>query len=238
MANISSTSSVSSSSDLFAAINAANSAGSSTSASTAAAQEDRFLKLLVTQLQNQDPLNPMDNAQFTTQMAQISTVTGIEKVNQTLGSMIDSVASSQNVQSAAMIGKSVMVAGSKLVLTSSTTNGVTSSSSLGGIKLDSAADQVTLTIKDSSGKVQSTQTLGAQAAGTFNSSWDGMTDDKTSAPAGTYSVSVSATQGGKAVVATTLQLGTVSALTRSGSSYLLDLGSLGSVALADVQQIL
>jgi flagellar basal-body rod modification protein FlgD len=192
----------------------------------------------VTQLQNQDPLNPMDNAQFTTQMAQISTVTGIEKLNTTLNSMIDSVASSQNVQTAAMIGKNVMVAGSQLVLVSSTTNGVTTTTSLGGIKLDSAADQVTVTIKDSTGTVQSTQTLGAQAAGVFNYSWDGTTDAKTAAAAGTYTVSVKATQGSNTVVATPLQLGTVSALTRSGTGYLLDLGSLGSVAMTDVQQIL
>ena len=238
MANVNSTTSTSSASDLFAAINAANSAGSTTTTSTAQAQEDRFLKLLVTQLQNQDPLNPMDNAQMTSQMAQISTVTGIEKLNATLGSMIDSVATSQNVQSAAMIGKAVLVEGGKLVLVSSTTDGVTSTTSLGGIKLDGAADQVTLTIKDASGNVQSTQKLGAQEAGTFNYTWDGKTDAETTAAAGTYTVSVSATQGGKTVVATPLQLGTVSALTRSGSDFLLDLGSLGTVKLTDVQQIL
>ena len=235
MATVQSTSSAA---DLFASINAANTAGTTTTTSATQEAEDRFLKLLVTQLQNQDPLNPMDNAQMTTQMAQISTVTGIEKLNTTLSSMIDSVATSQNVQSAAMIGKAVLVEGSQLALVSSTTNGVTSSTSLGGIKLDGAADQVTLTIKDGSGNVLSTQKLEAQEAGVFNFVWDGKTDAGTTAAAGTYSVSVSATQGNNKVTATPLQIGTVSALTRSGSDFLLDLGSLGTVKLSDVQQIL
>ena len=235
------TTSATSSSTVFDAINTANGVGTTTS--NANATQDRFLKLLVTQLQNQDPLNPMDNAQMTTQLAQISTVTGIDKLNTTLSSMIDSVASSQNVQSAEMIGKSVLVAGSKLVLSSSTEKDstgkeVTTKTAVGGIKLASAADSVTLTVKDSSGNVVSVQNLGAQKAGVFNYSWDGTTDAKTIAADGTYSISVSALQGTNKVEATAMQFGTVSALVRSGSTFLLDLGSLGKVALADVQQIL
>ena len=225
-------------STVFDAINTANGVGSTTTTSTTDAAQDRFLKLLVTQLLNQDPLNPMDNAQMTTQLAQISTVTGIEKLNTTLSSMIDSVAISQNVQSAAMIGKSVLVAGSQLVLSSSTTSGVTTKSAVGGVTLAGPADSVTVTIKDSSGNVQSVQNLGAQSAGTFNFSWDGKTDAETTAADGTYTISVSALQGGNKVEATALQFGTVSALIRSGSTFLLDLGSLGNVALTDVQQIL
>lgn len=235
------TTSATSSSTVFDAINTANGVGTTTS--NANATQDRFLKLLVTQLQNQDPLNPMDNAQMTTQLAQISTVTGIDKLNTTLSSMIDSVASSQNVQSAEMIGKSVLVAGSKLVLSSSTEKDstgkeVTTKTAVGGIKLASAADSVTLTVKDSSGNVVSVQNLGAQKAGVFNYSWDGTTDAKTIAADGTYSITVSALQGTNKVEATAMQFGTVSALVRSGSTFLLDLGSLGKVALSDVQQII
>lgn len=91
----------------------------------------------------------------------------------------------------------------------------------------SAADSVTVTIKDSSGKVQSVQNLGEQKAGVFNFSWDGKTDAGTTAADGTYTISVSAVQSGKAVEATALQFGTVSALVRSGTTFLLDLGSLG-----------
>ena len=235
------TTSATSSSTVFDAINTANGVGTTTS--NANATQDRFLKLLVTQLQNQDPLNPMDNAQMTTQLAQISTVTGIDKLNTTLSSMIDSVASSQNVQSAEMIGKSVLVAGSKLELSSSTAKDstgkdVTTKSAVGGVKLAGAADSVTVTVKDSSGNVVSVQNLGAQKAGVFNYAWDGTTDAKTTAADGTYTISVSALQGTNKVEATAMQFGTVSALVRSGSTFLLDLGSLGKVALSDVQQII
>src|SRR3990172_2141446 len=79
-------------------------------------QEDRFLKLLVTQMKNQDPLNPLDNAEVTSQMAQLSTVSGIEKLNTTLQAMSSSFASSQSLQAAGMIGRSVLAPGSSLSL--------------------------------------------------------------------------------------------------------------------------
>ena len=223
--------STTSSADLFASINAANSTGNTaTKSSTTQAAEDRFLKLLVTQLKNQDPLNPMDNAQMTSQLAQINTVSGIEKLNTTLATLVDSFSSSQAIQSAGMIGKSVLVAGSQLSLASG--------QAFGGVKLASAADQVTLNILDSSGKVLQTQNLGAQNAGTFDFAWDGKTDTGAASADGTYKFSVTATQGGNKVVADTLQIGTVTALVRSNSGFLLDLGALGTVDFKNVQQIL
>lgn len=116
MATVQSTS-ASSASDVYAAINTANNS-STTTTSAAEEQQNRFLTLLVTQLKNQDPLNPMDNAQMTTQLAQMSTVTGIEKLNTTLNSLVESLASTQAGEASAMIGKSVMVPGSQLKLSS------------------------------------------------------------------------------------------------------------------------
>lgn len=220
-----------SSSDVFAAINAAGKKSSTaTGASTTQESQDRFLKLLVTQLKNQDPLNPMDNAQVTTQLAQINTVTGIDKLNTTLGTLLESFSSSQAIQSAGMIGKNVLVAGSQLSLAQG--------QSFGGVKLAGAADQVSLKILDASGNVLQTQNFGARPAGTFDFVWDGKTDTGATAPDGTYKFSVTATQGDKKVVADTLQIGTVSALVRANSGFLLDLGALGTVDFKDVQQIL
>ena len=226
MATVQSTSTAT---DPFAAINAA---GKSATASTSAVadQQDRFLKLLVTQLKNQDPLNPMDNAQMTSQLAQMSTVSGIEKLNATLNSLVDSVGNSQSMQAADMIGKSVLVPGSQLALS----NGV----AYAGINLAAAADQVTLTILDRTGNVIQTQKLGAQAAGVLDVGWDGMTDAGTKAADGTYKFTVDAVQGGNAVTVDALQIGTVSALVRSKSGFLLDLGALGTVDFKNVQQIL
>ena len=81
--------------------------GGTLASSTADESQDRFLKLLVTQMRNQDPMNPMDNAQVTSQMAQISTVTGIEKLNDTMQAMNASTLQSQTLQGAAMLGRTV-----------------------------------------------------------------------------------------------------------------------------------
>jgi len=225
MAAVQGTSTVS---DPFAVINATGK--SKTSTTTVEDPQDRFLKLLVTQLKNQDPLNPMDNAQMTSQLAQMSTVSGIEKLNTTLNTLVDNLGSSQSMQAADMIGKSVLVPGSQLALKSGT--------AFAGIKLASAADQVTLKVLDSTGTVIQTQKLGEQKAGVLNIAWDGTTDAGVKAADGAYAFTVEATQGSNQVTVEALQIGTVSALVRSTSGFLLDLGALGQVDFKDVQQIL
>ena len=208
---------------------ALNGSTSTTTKTAAEDQQDRFLTLLVTQLKNQDPLNPMDNAQMTSQMAQMSTVSGIEKLNTTLNSLVDNIGTSQSMQAASMIGKGVLVPGSGLTLSDG--------AAYAGINLESAADQVTLKIMDSSGNVIQTEKLGAHEAGVFNIGWDGKLADETTAPAGNYTFSVEAVQGGNTVTATALQVGTVSALTRTSSGFQLDLGSLGTVDFSDVLEV-
>lgn len=219
-----------SSTDPFAGLNAATKTGKAASGPTTEDPQDRFLKLLVTQLKNQDPLSPMDNAQMTSQLAQMSTVSGIEKLNTTLTSLVDGFANSQSMQAAGMIGKSVLAAGSQLPLSST--------GAFGGVALSGAADQVKVTILNAAGQVMQTQDLGARAAGVFNFAWDGMTDADTRAPDGAYTFKVAATRGGENVAAETLQIGTVSALVRSQSGFLLDLGALGTLDFKNVQQIL
>ena len=216
--------------DPYAAINGTASSSSSKTTSAMAEQEDRFLKLLTTQLRNQDPLNPMDNAQMTSQLAQMSTVSGIEKLNTTLNTLVDSFGNNQSMQAASMIGKSVLVPGSQLSLS----NGL----AFGGVNLSENADQLKIQIIDSTGKVVQTQDLGAQKAGVINCAWDGKDDTGAKLADGTYKISVQALRGGEKVTADALQVGTVSALVRSGGGFLLDLGALGRVGFDTVQQIL
>ena len=216
--------------DPYAAINAAAASAKDTATSSTDEAQDRFLKLLVTQLKNQDPLNPMDNAQMTSQLAQMSTVTGIEKLNSTLNTLVGDIGSSQSMQAAGMIGKTVLVPGKNLTLSKS--------EAYAGVNLANDADQVTLKIMDSTGAVIQTQKLGAHDAGIFNIAWDGSTDAGAKAADGAYTFSVEAVQGETKVTADALQVGTVSALVRSQGEFLLDLGSLGRVGFNDVQQIL
>lgn len=226
MANVSS---VGSASDILAALNT-KSSSSTNASSTNQDVQDRFLNLLVAQLKNQDPLNPMDNAAVTSQLSQISTVSGIEKLNESLATLLNSYTDSQSIQAAGLIGKNVLAPGKALTLANGQAGG--------GVNLAEVADSVTLTILDSKGNVVQKQNLGAHQAGSFAFVWDGMTDAGTAAPAGNYSFSVGAVRGSDKVTADTLQIGTVSALVRGKSGFQLDLGALGLVDFSKIQQIL
>lgn len=214
--------------DIFANINGTK---KTSSTSTTAEMEDRFLTLLMTQIKNQDPLNPMDNAAVTTQLAQLNTVNGIEKLNATLSQLLSGYNEAQGMQAAGIIGKNVMVAGNSLPLAAGKT-------AFGGASLAAAADKVTLTIKDASGKLVQSKELGAQEAGIMYFSWDGKDEAGNTLSEGKYTFAIEATAAGKKVDATAMKIGTVSAVTRSKDGFILDMGTLGDVAFKDVQQIL
>ena len=207
---------------------AVNGTGQKT-ASAATEAQDRFLKLLTTQLKNQDPLNPMDNAQMTSQLAQISTVDGIEKLNATLQKLLSSSVDAEALQSAALVGHQVMVAGGGLQLGDD--------GAVGGVELGANADQVIVTIKDVNGIVMNTVNLGKLDAGVHDFTWDGKNDAGVKAVNGAYSISVTATQGANKVTATALQLAGVQNINRSSQGVSLNLGSLGLVTLSDIKQI-
>lgn len=215
---------------LFASMNAT--AASSTSASAAAAStQDRFLKLLVTQMKNQDPLNPMDNAQVTSQMAQLSTVSGIDKMNTTLQALNASMTSNQTVQATGMIGHGVLVAGKGVDL-------VAGGTGLGGFELAQKAEGAVVSIYDKAGTLVKNIDLGAQPAGVTKWQWDGTDNGGASAATGSYTFEVNTLQGGKSVAATSLQFGMVNSVTQSAQGVALSVGSLDGVALSQVKQIL
>ena len=218
-----------SSANILAALNSGGSSSSAAGESATDEIQNRFLTLLVTQLKNQDPLNPLDNTEITSQLAQMSTVRGVEQLNTTLSSLVDSLADTQAMQAASLIGKTVLVPGSHLTLA----NG----SAYGGIDLAKAAEQVVVSIVDASGNVVQTQNLGANEAGNLVFSWDGATSSGGTAADGSYTFKVSATNGKTAVSAEALQAGTVSALVRSNGGFQLDLGRLGAYGFDDVQQV-
>ncbi|MBL8408176.1 MAG: flagellar hook assembly protein FlgD [Candidatus Accumulibacter sp.] len=221
--------SVNSSSDVFAAINAQSKAGTADASSSSEEVQNRFLKLLVTQLKNQDPLNPLDNAAVTTQISQISTVTGIENLNATMQTLLSNFNDGQSMQAAGLLGKRVLVPGSRLALSDGEAGG--------GANLAGPADKVTLSILDAAGKVVQSRNLGAREAGSFSFTWDGQTDAGTAAPPGNYSFSITAVRGSESVAAETMQLGTVSALVRDKGAFQLELAGLGRVDFNKVQQI-
>ena len=211
-------------SNLFATYGAKNTAKPATDD-----LQDRFLKLLVTQMKNQDPLNPLDNAQVTSQLAQISTVNGIEKLNATIETMASSFNAGQSLQAANMIGKDVLVPGSVLQ--------VAGGGGIFGVDLAQAADQVKVTIHDASGRAIRTMDLDPQAAGPLALAWDGKTADGAQAADGFYSISVSALRGDQKVDAQPLAFGSVQSVSQGNEGVRLNVGTLGTVGLTDIKQI-
>jgi flagellar basal-body rod modification protein FlgD len=209
---------------------AATPAATSTASSQLAATQDRFLALLVAQMKNQDPLNPMDNAQVTSQMAQLSTVSGINQLNATVQALSASMASSQSLQATSMIGHAALVPGTEIDMAKGSSNAA--------VELSQAADKVTVTISDSKGNVVRTLELGAQDAGVVGFKWDGMDNKGTAVADGVYKFSASAVLGGKSSSPTTLSYGLVNSVSLTSGGAMLNMGSLGEVGLDAVRQIL
>ncbi|MCU5775407.1 flagellar hook assembly protein FlgD [Erwiniaceae bacterium BAC15a-03b] len=207
------------------------STSTSSTSSSASDLQSNFLTLLVTQLKNQDPTNPMENSELTTQLAQINTVSGIEKLNTTLSSISGQINSNQALQASSLIGQGVMVDGSQILAGSGVTTPF-------GVELESASTATTVTIKDSTGAVVRTIDLGAVTAGVHSYTWDGTLEDGSTAPDGKYSFTIAASSGSTQLVAQPLNYGLVNGVTTNTDSAVLDLGTLGTATLSDVRQIL
>jgi flagellar basal-body rod modification protein FlgD len=212
-----------------AANNAASSAllGNKTQTNDPAAMQDRFLKLLVAQMNNQDPMNPMDNAQLTSQMAQINTVSGIQELNQAVSNISSQFGAMQMLQGSGLIGRDVMYAGNQL----NVQNGVAK----GAVDLAASVEDLKIQITNDTGQVIDTVALGAQAAGRANFSWDASSYKGS----GNVYMKVTATAGGKAMDTTGYVAGTVksvSADNKGGLSLLLQNGK--QLNYSGVQSIL
>jgi len=205
-------------------------AGATTTAKTSTEEtQNRFLSLLVAQMKNQDPLNPLDNAQVTSQMAQLSTVQGIENMNASLEAMAASLGANQMAQAANLIGHGVLVPGNSI--------GPAEIENVMGFELARPADRVALTIQDASGKAVRTLDLGSRDAGVNVLAWDGLNDSGQSVPAGSYRFSIEAVAGGQSVSASTLHLGMVNSVSQGSQGVQLNLSASESVGYADIRQI-
>ncbi|MEF9416575.1 flagellar hook assembly protein FlgD [Ralstonia sp. SM1864_UCD524_TZ4] len=188
--------------------------------------QNTFMQLLVAQLKNQDPLNPMDNSQLTSQLAQINTVNGIAQLNTTMSSMATQSAASQ---ASSLIGRTVEVPSSTLTLSSS--------SASFGVSVPNGADDVVVTIKNASGTTVRTVDLGQVSAGTSNYTWNGKDDKGNTLSDGTYTISVAATLSGSTTTASALGTDKVIGVTINSGTTLLQLASGGTTKLSNVTTI-
>ena len=202
------------------------SAASAASATSAKEASERFLKLLVTQLQNQDPMNPVDNAQMTSQMAQISTVSGIEKLNGTVEGLTRQFVQMQAMQGASLVGKDVILKGDTLSVSSGVAGGV--------YQVDAAAQSVKAEILSPAGLVVDTLNLGGQAAGRHDFVWPG--GSAVSESAG-YRFRITAVSGSTPVGSTTLMRDKVDAVNTNGAALTLELLRNGQVPYSAIAAV-
>ena len=188
--------------------------------------QDRFLKLLVAQLSNQDPMNPMDNAQMTSQMAQINTVTGIQQVNDTLKNMSTQFNSMQVLQGSSLVGREVMVESNTMSNTGTVASGT--------LALGGDAEVVKIDILSPGGQLLGSLNLGAQKAGQVSFNWD-----SSAYPAGQKPVfKVTATQGGKSIENTPMARDKVLAVGSENGTMTVQLQSQGTQAYSAIKAIL
>jgi flagellar basal-body rod modification protein FlgD len=207
----------------------ATTATSSASIGTTSAQDqsDRFLKLLVAQLNNQDPMNPMDNSQMTSQIAQINTVSGIQQLNDSIKSMSAQYTSMQVMQGASMIGHQVVASGS--------TMSINAGKGTAAVSLDADASSVQVQVLSPGGQLVDQFDMGALTAGTHNIDWNA---SKYTA-GGTPTFSVVAKQGNAGVSATPLVRDTISSVgTDSSNAMSLTLKSGSAIKYDAIKSIL
>jgi flagellar basal-body rod modification protein FlgD len=192
---------------------------------------DDFLHLMSTQLQNQDPLKPMDSTAFVAQLAQFGTVSGVQKMQDSLASLSSALQSSQMLTGASLVGHTVQAQTDTVQYGGSPVSGL--------VTVPDGAGRVELTVTDASGQTVRHMSL-SSAAGTQRFTWDGKSDDGASLGFGQYRIQVTSRTGqGNASLATSLfgAVGSVS-LDASGAGLTLNTSELGAIALGKVQQII
>ncbi|OZI74669.1 flagellar hook capping FlgD N-terminal domain-containing protein [Bordetella genomosp. 12] len=209
-------------------------------ASAAKTIQDQFLTLLVTQLKNQDPLNPMDNAELTSQLAQISTVEGITNLNNTLLSISGQIDVSQSMDAVALIGKAVLVPGNKTSLGTNADDPTQRTATPVGYDVPADAAKLTIKIMDASGNVVRTVEQTNVATGVYTYDWDGNNDSGAAVKDGAYTFQVTAYDAdNKSIAAEALTYGVVKSVDYSSDGLRLDLGlNGGKVSMLDIRKVL
>ena len=192
-----------------------------------------FLTLMLAQLKNQDPTNPVDSSTFLTQLSELSEVQGITQLNTSFTALSNSLSSSQALQASSLLGHQALVASSTATLP---TNGAAIT---GAVAVPQTSSSVTVNVTNSAGVLVQQVNLGAQSSGIANFTWNGTESDGSQAPAGQYTLSANVDGVASGTAIPTYVNGTVQSVTMgAGTTGLtLNIGGLGSVPFSSVMQI-
>jgi len=192
--------------------------------------KDDFLQLFITQLKNQDPLNPQDSSEFLAQLSQLTQVEQAYNTNTNLKNLQAAFSASANLGAVSFIGKEVQVEGNEIALTQGSTPRL-------GYSLDHKASQVALAIMDSTGQVVRTLTAGSQPAGESSLVWDGKGVGSKQLPPGRYTYTVTAQNAqGEKVGVTPLVTGKVDGVKLQGEQPVVTIGGL-EVPIANIRSV-
>ena len=213
-----------------------NSVGAATKGVTgsSALGKDAFLQLLVTQLKNQNPLDPQDNTAFVAQLAQFSSLEGITTLNDTVNSLSGGLQSSQALQASSLVGRSVIVQTSEAYVDPASGKPFN-----GTVVVKDADSKPVITITDADGEVVRTLEMGSQKAGNADFTWDGKDDDGVLLDKGSYTFTASSKNDTGTTALTTYLPATVNSVTlsKTGGEIMLNLAGLGSIGMSKVQTI-
>lgn len=197
-------------------------------------QED-FLKLMVAQLQNQSPLKPQENGEFLGQMAQFSTVSGLQDMQKTLDNLSNSLVSNQALQASSMVGRFVRVPGESNMLPEGEGDRF-----FGGVELEQSTPNLQFEILSQSGEVVKTIGMGTQQEGPVSFAWDGVSDSGNSMPPGEYKVRATAIINGETVSLSPEVIAPVESVTlgRGGEQMKLNVAGVGIRSMNEIKEIL
>ena len=190
-----------------------------------------FITLMTTQLKYQDPTQPQDSTQFIAQLAQFSTVSGVQEMNTSMGSLVEQLRNSQALNATALVGHSVLVDAESMDVESG-------QSVAGVIDTPTAASNINLAISDASGQLVRQFSVPARN-GESAFVWDGRDDSGSPVPAGNYRFSAIANVAGASTSLSTSLLANVISVTIDSSNNTLQLNTdaIGSVQMSDVKKI-
>lgn len=195
-------------------------------------RQDQFMQLLIAQLKNQDPLQPQENGEFLSQLAQFDTATGIKDLQDSFSNFTSTMQSNSALQASSLVGRSVLAPGGFAQLESG-------SNVLGQVELNTSTVNLNIEITDSSGQLVKTIPMGTQGAGEISFTWDGTDNNGNFLPPGGYRIQAAADVGNEQIAQEVLVSAKVDSVTigQGGQGMKLNLAGLGSIDFSAVKEI-
>ena len=203
--------------------------------------QDDFLSLMIAQMGNQDPMKPMENGEFISQMAQFSAAKGMKEIKDSFTSLAEALQSSQALQASSMVGRSVLIPGNVAVLPED-------GKLVGKVDLQTGAPELQVSVLDDKGQLLKKISLGRQQPGQIDFSWDGVIDHGVGTPdaatqqaePGKYKIRAEVIYDGKPTPVDTLVRDKVESVSlgKGIKSVTLNLSNSGSTTLAKVKEVM